>query len=79
MKLHIIMPEEEKQFSIVWLEIETPVGNFVIHGGHAPTVLTLLPGYDILFKLKTGKQESITVANGIVEITRDGATIISNE
>jgi F0F1-type ATP synthase epsilon subunit len=79
MKLRIIRPDGEENFSIVWLEIETPVGNFVIHSGHAPTVLTLLPTHDIIFKLKTGEHLSIAVVRGVAEITREGATIIISE
>jgi F0F1-type ATP synthase epsilon subunit len=79
MKLRIIRPHEEEQFSVVWLEVETPVGNFVIHSGHAPTVLTLLPTHDIIFKLKTGEQRSIAVVRGVADITREGATIIISE
>ena len=43
MQLRIISPSGEKKFKIAWVEVDTPVGNFVIHSGHAPTVLTLLP------------------------------------
>lgn len=79
MELRIVRPDGEKKFSIAWIEVETPEGNFVIHGGHAPTLLTLLPHHDIFFQLKTGQRESMLVANGIIEITRERATIIINE
>jgi len=79
MELCIIYPYEKKQFNVSWLEVETPVGNFVIHGGHAPTLLTLLPYHDIIFQLKTGQRELIPVVNGILEITRERATVIINE
>jgi len=79
MELCIISPEGAKKFDIAWLEIETPVGNFVIHGGHAPTLLTLLPNHDIIFKLKSGEQEFIPVPSGVVDISREGATVIINE
>jgi len=79
MELRIIRPYDEKQFVISWVEVETPVGNFVIHGGHAPTLLSLLPYHDLIFQLKTGQRESIPVINGIIEITRERATVIINE
>ena len=79
MKLRLIRPTEEKNFTIDWLEIETPAGNFVIHGGHAPTLLSLLPDHDIIFKLKSGRQEAVRLSGGMVEITRESATIICSE
>jgi len=79
MNLHIIRPLSKEELQIAWVEIETPVGNFVIQPKHAPMVLTLTPGEDITFCLSNGKQKSIPVKQGIVEITRNGATILLSE
>jgi len=79
MLLRIISPSGEKKFDIDWIEVDTPVGNFVIHTGHAPTVLTLLPNHDVVFQFKKGHKESITISRGIIEITREAATIIVSE
>lgn len=79
MLLRIIGPSGEKEFNITWIEVETSVGNFVIHTGHAPTVLTLLPDHEVFFQLKTGQRESVKISRGIIEITRETATIILSE
>ncbi len=79
MKLTIISPYEKKVYAISWIELNTPVGNFVIQPGHVPTVLTLSPGEKITFGLANGKRESCTVHQGIAHITRDSATILLNE
>jgi len=76
MELSITSPEEQHILKAAWFEIDTPVGNFVIHAGHAPTILTLLPHSTITIRLKSGKQEAIKASNGIVHITRKSATII---
>lgn len=76
MQLQITSPEEKKVLQVAWFEIETPAGNFVIHLGHAPTILTLLPHRTIVIRLKNGKQKSIEAPSGIVNITRTSATII---
>lgn len=76
MQLQITSPEETKILQVAWFEIDTPVGNFVIHLGHAPTILTLIPNHPIFIRLKSGKQESIKAPSGIVNITRTNATII---
>jgi len=79
MELRVINPEQEKKFNIKWVEVETPVGNFVIHAGHAPTLLTLLPNHDVFFQLTTGQSESMHISQGIIEVTRERATIILSE
>lgn len=76
MELNITSPDEQHILKVAWFEIDTPAGNFIIHAGHAPTILTLLPRSTITIRLKSGKQEAIKASNGIVHITRKSATII---
>ncbi len=76
MKLHIISSFEKKEFTISWLELNTPVGNFVIQPGHVPTVLTLSKNKPIVFELENGKKRVIKGSGGIAEITRTDATIL---
>ena len=61
MLLQIISPAYKKTFSISWLEVDTPVGNFVIQKGHAPTVLTLQPDRDVIYRLKNGQQKTLMI------------------
>ena len=76
MELNITSPDEQHILKVAWFEIDTPVGNFIIHAGHAPTILTLLPESIITIRLKSGKQETIKAPSGIVHITRKLVTII---
>lgn len=76
MELTITSPDEQHILKVAWFEIDTPAGNFIIHVGHAPTIVTLLPQSIITIRLKSGKQESIKAHNGIAHITRKSATII---
>lgn len=76
MKLHIISPFEKKEFTISWLELNTPVGNFVIQDGHAPTVLTLSKNKPIIFETENGKTRMFKIGGGVAEITRTDATIL---
>ena len=57
-------------------QFNTPVGNFIIQMGHAPTILSLTPGKLITFRLKSGKQQTIKVQYGMAQITRESTTII---
>jgi F0F1-type ATP synthase epsilon subunit len=76
MQLTVTSPEEQHILKAAWFEIDTPAGNFVIHAGHAPTILTLLPKSTITIRLKSGKQKIIKAPSGIVHITRKASTII---
>jgi F0F1-type ATP synthase epsilon subunit len=79
MNLTIITPLRTLTYNVAWLEINTDVGNFVIQKGHAPALLVLAPNKEVVFRLKSGKQESMIVSGGIVEVTRDLATVVIQE
>lgn len=76
MELIISTPEYRSSYNIVWLEINTPTGNYVIQKGHAPAIMILSPNKAITFRLKTGKQESVTVKHGVVKISRESANVV---
>jgi F0F1-type ATP synthase epsilon subunit len=79
MKLTIISPREIQEFAILWIELNAPTGNFVIQQGHAPMILILQPHQPIIFELNNGKQKTLTVPEGIAEITRTSITILMNK
>lgn len=79
MELHLISPLHSKKLTVAWVEVVTPAGYFTIQRGHAPMVLSLMPDQPITFRLSSGKQESIIVRQGIIEITRELTTILMNE
>ncbi len=67
---------DKKIVDIAWLEVNTPVGNFVMQRGHAPMILVLSPNKPLIYCLQNGEQESTTIAGGILHITREQATVI---
>lgn len=75
----IATPLSRRIINVAWLEVNTPVGNFVIQRGHAPTIIALEPGKPVLYSLKNGKEESLIINRGIVEITRDSVMLLVNE
>jgi F0F1-type ATP synthase epsilon subunit len=79
MKLFIVTPFSKKTLDVVWIELNTPVGSFVIQPGHAPIILTLAPQKEVRFCLKSGKQESFFAKQGIIDITRTAATMLLSE
>lgn len=79
MTLNIIRPEHTSSYEIAWIELNTIHGNLIINRGHAPTVLILAENKDAIFKLNTGKQQTIAIRNGIAEVTRDTIQLIIRE
>ncbi len=78
MKLIINTPDYRSTFSIAWLEINTPTGNYVVQRGHVPTIMNLTTKQPLTFRLKSGKRESIMVHQGIISIDREQAIIVMN-
>lgn len=76
MKLIISTPLNRSEYSVAWLEINTPTGNYVVQKGHAPTILVLSPLKPLTFRLKTGKKETLIVKHGVVKIDRTSSTVV---
>jgi ATP synthase, Delta/Epsilon chain, beta-sandwich domain. len=76
MNVIISSPAEYKNIEVVWLEINTPQGNFVIQEGHVPMIITLSENLPLSYRLKNGKQESIMISRGVASIDRHTATVI---
>ena len=77
MELTIVSPFEKKVIQISWIEVNTPVGNFVMQRGHAPMIVSLSPDKDIIICLVNGKHETIPSHHGgLLEINRTTARLL---
>lgn len=76
MQLYIASPTEKSELQVAWLECETTQGNVVILVGHAPVIMTLTPISTILYRLKSGKEESRKIINGVIHVTRGTITLL---
>lgn len=70
MKLSIIDTEKTVEHNVNWVELNTPVGSMVIQEQHAPIIVELASGKDLVFELDTGEQKSVVVSHGVAHITR---------
>ncbi|MDP3787910.1 MAG: hypothetical protein Q8Q60_01165 [Candidatus Chromulinivorax sp.] len=70
MKFSVISPHGIINHTIVWVEINTPVGNMVIQENHAPMVIEIESNSELLFMQPNGKQISIVVVQGFMHVTR---------
>lgn len=75
--LTLISPTKKVEYEVVWIEVNTPDGNFIIQPQHAPTTFILSAHKPLLFCFQTGKQETFTPEkNGILQVTRTSATAL---
>lgn len=70
MILKIITTQRIIEREVDWVELNTPVGSMMIQQGHAPMIIELSSGYELLFQVVGGATESILVVQGVAHITR---------
>lgn len=76
MQLILVSPEKKETHEVIWVELNTPTGNYIIQPGHAPMILTLSSKQPFIFTHKNGKEEIVMVDRGIAEINRTQVTIL---
>ena len=76
MKLSIIDTEKTVEYDVAWVELNTPAGNMVVQARHAPMMIELSSGKELLFELSTGKKKSIEVVQGVAHVTRQEVKIL---
>lgn len=78
MELVIISPEGTQTHTVAWIEAHTPIGSCVILPEHAPMLLALEPGRELVFCFDNGKQDALIIPQGFIEVTRTRTTVIVN-
>lgn len=76
MELKLIGPTNAQSMEINWLEVQTLEGSFVIQPGHAPMIVLLAPNKELSMELQDGSITLMTIAGGILEVTRTYLTLI---
>lgn len=76
MNLSIASPTIRREEKIAWIELTTNDGNMIIQPGHAPMIIRLKPQSTATYRLRNGKEEARTVAQGVAHITRAGVTLL---
>lgn len=77
MIVNIISPESIENYQeIVWIEVTTTTGNFIILPSHAPIIVTLIPDKPIILMQKNEKSEIINLQRpAILEFLDDQAHV----
>jgi hypothetical protein len=79
MKLTIVSLKSKTEHHAVWIEINTPDGNFVLQPHYSPTTFILVAHKDFTYCLTTGKLETITLEKeALLSVTRTSALLLLN-
>jgi F0F1-type ATP synthase epsilon subunit len=70
MKLKIVTTQRVIEHEIDWIELNTPAGNMTIQPGHAPMIIELRSGHELLYQKSDGSQDSIMIVQGIAHVLR---------
>lgn len=76
MKLSIVDTEKVAVHDVVWVELNTPVGNMVIQAGHVPMIVELSAGHELLFELIDGEQKSMSIVQAVAHVMRNEVKIL---
>ena len=72
MKLTVVSPQHKHEYTVRWIDAQTPVGSIVIKPEHAPIILSLVAGSDFIFMLDTDEKKVINLVRpGFLEVTRN--------
>jgi F0F1-type ATP synthase epsilon subunit len=77
-KLTIVSPQHKYEYTVQWIEAQTPAGSLIIQPEHAPIILSLIAGSDLSFAITgTNEQKNIRLVRpGFLEVTRNSAVAL---
>jgi F0F1-type ATP synthase epsilon subunit len=76
MQFTLIGPTSTQTLEVKWVEVQTREGNFVIKQGHIPMIIALAPNKELSMELNDGSTTVMTIAGGILEVTRTAITLL---
>lgn len=76
MKLQIITTQKITQYDVDWVELNTPVGNMVIQPGHAPMLVELSAGYELVYQTVDGALMSLMIIQGVAHVSLTDVKIL---
>jgi F0F1-type ATP synthase epsilon subunit len=79
-KLLLVSPQSTFEYSVQWIEAWTSSGSLVIKSGHAPLIVTLMPGFEFSFMLSEEEKKIIQLTRpGFLEVNRTSATALLSQ
>jgi F0F1-type ATP synthase epsilon subunit len=75
----IVTPTQKTTHHVEWLDVTVISGNMVLLSCHAPFMGIVRPSSLLHWKSERGKVESCSLSGGIMEVTRERVTIITDQ
>ena len=78
MKLSILSIDKKIDHEVLWVEINTPDGNFIIQDNHIETIFSLSPQKEITFKLLSSEEIESFFIHGfsVLEVTNKNEAVL---
>lgn len=75
-ELEIIKRSTSQKLSVLWVEIESPTGDFVVGPDHTPLVSLLKDRGKLTYKEIAGNEKTIEVYGGIFKVSDNHAIVL---
>lgn len=75
LELEIITRTESKKIPVLWIEVQSPTGNFIIGPDHSPLVSLLKERGKLTYKEHQGEEVSLNTYGGIIKV--DGSKAVA--
>lgn len=77
--LEVITPYLSYDEKIIWIELDTTVGNIVIKPDHTPMLCYVLDGQNIIYCLPNGKQKILLVKDCLISFMDNNLTLLAQK
>ncbi|HLB40193.1 MAG TPA: hypothetical protein VJJ83_00235 [Candidatus Babeliales bacterium] len=68
----VSLQQPPHEYQVLWVELHTPTGNYIIQPGHAPMIVVLTPDTKVHCLLAHNReQKTILVTSGIAHVQRE--------
>ena len=75
-ELEIISSEKSEKFSIFWVEIESPTGNFIIGPDHLDLISIIKSRSKLKYKDQDKSIQEMDIYDGVIEISNSKAIVL---
>jgi F0F1-type ATP synthase epsilon subunit len=74
--LEIISTVHTDVHSVMWVEIESPTGSFLVGPDHSPLISIIKTRSIITYKKANGEEDTLDASGGIFKVANNKATIL---
>ncbi len=73
--VNVISSASEQTLNLLWIEISSPTGDFVVGYGHKPLISLISPKSRITYETQENTMASFDVLGGLITISQNGINI----